>query len=165
MNEAAITAAEESIEKATKSLDEKKTEMGDSHLAAAKIREEFSTFFRKLKGWSSSLEKLRDSAKTVKEKASRRAVAMKKDKEENDCFDKFDEDTDGKLNRTEALAFAKAVYSFEPDSDQLDRMFRSLATGDGITLESFHRLRAKVAILKSEIQARQARAERPKRTA
>merc|ERR1711972_185418 len=92
----------------------------------------------------------------AREKAAKKAAAFKKLSEKQARFAKHDADGDGKLSRAEVAAFSVAQYQFEVPEEVLAKVMKTL---DPIVFEKFDRVRAMVAIAKSEIEARKQRAE------
>jgi len=157
--EKAVDETRAKLDATSKALVDKRAEMGSSELALSKLRTELRPLFSKLAICRRSLEKLKDAVNTTKDKAGRKAAALKKQKEQKDLFDKYDADADGKLKREEVAAFAKAEYEFAPGDEHLDKIIKALATDDGVPFDKFQRLRSMVAIAKSEVRAREKRAE------
>merc|ERR1712159_650258 len=103
---------------------------------------------------------MRDNAKSSKDLAIRKTKTIKKEAAIKDLFNKFDKDKDGKLKRTELAAFSKVHYEFELKAEVLDKILRQLAKDDiGVPFSKFSRLKAMVAIARSEVKARVRRAE------
>merc|ERR1719183_2496894 len=94
--------------------------------------------------------------KHAREKAAKKAAALKKLAEKKTQFAKHDADGDGKLSQKEVAAFSVAQYQFEVPEEVLAKVMRHL---DPVVFEKFDRVRAMVAIAKSEIAARKQRAE------
>merc|ERR1712187_828287 len=100
-----------------------------------------------------TLASLLDAAKSTKERVGRKAAALRKEKDQKDLFSKYDIDGDGNLNREEVAAFANVEYEFYPSDEHLDKIFKAIASDDSVAFDKFHRLRAMVAIAKSEVKA------------
>ena len=94
--------------------------------------------------------------KRMREKAARKASALKKLADKQANFSKYDADGDGKLSIEEVKAFGMTHYQFEVSEDTLAKVMKSL---EPVVFEKFDRVRAMVAIAKSEIDARKKRAE------
>jgi len=153
-------ASRVALERSAASLDRMWREMGDGE-AARKARREMDEHRRKVLDGREQLEKLARVASSARDKALRKAAALKRERERKASFDKHDVDGDGKLSRTEVLAFSKAEFDgFEPTEISVDKIMRVL---EPITFEKFHAVHLKVAIVRSEMKARQKRAEEAER--
>merc|ERR1719174_3411062 len=119
-----------------------------------KIKRELWDLAGQLQKGRQEANKVAAAAKAAHEKATRKAAALKKEKDQKDQFAKYDADADGNLNRSEVMTFAKSEYDFEPAEDVLDKIMRSL---EPVNYGKFPRLRSSVAIAKSEVKARQKR--------
>lgn len=158
--EKVVQASKTSLETYIKSMDDKWRDMGNGD-AARKVRREMDEFHRKLQDGRRQLERLAHTVGSTREKAKRKGDALKKESDRRANFEKHDTDQDGKLSRTEVLAFSKAEFDgFEPPEVTLDKIMRVL---EPITFEKFHSMHLKVAIAKSEVKARQKRAEEAER--
>eukprot|EP00747_Dinoflagellata_sp_TGD_P197729 gnl/TRDRNA2_/TRDRNA2_69467_c0_seq1.p1 gnl/TRDRNA2_/TRDRNA2_69467_c0~~gnl/TRDRNA2_/TRDRNA2_69467_c0_seq1.p1 ORF type:complete len:938 (-),score=322.79 gnl/TRDRNA2_/TRDRNA2_69467_c0_seq1:66-2777(-) len=156
----AVEAAQTKLDAVSKSVSEKKTEMGNSEVGRAKLKEEFKGLYGKLASGRRALEKIKEVSKANKDKAVRKVAAAKRDKAQGELFKKFDKNKDGKLDGKEIKTFAKAEYSFELEEEQVQRILNSLAReGGGVAVDKFRRVRAMCAIAKSEIKAREKRKE------
>jgi len=144
---------------ASKSLTDRRVEVGQSDVAIFKLREHFVPLFRKLAVCRRATERLVELGRSTKEKANRKAAAIKKEKELRDQFAKYDGDGDGKMNRQEVIAFAKAEYEFDLNDDHLERLFTTLGEDGVVPLDKFQRLRTIVAIARSDHRAREKKAE------
>jgi len=146
------------LSEVSKSLSEKRTEMGDTQLALAKLKELFGPLFRKVAVCRRKVDGMKASAKTSKDLANRKSKAIKKEKDIKDLFNKFDKDKDGKLKRAEVAAYSKGKFEFELQAPVLDKILRQL--GDtGVPFAKFSRLKGMVAIARSEVNIRIKRAE------
>jgi len=159
---AAAEATEKSIEstieeaqKTRKSIIEKQKEFGDNE-AIRKVRRDIVEMTTKLAQGVRSLEKLSAVVKTAREKAAGRASAFEKLQSRKTEFAKYDRDKDGKLNRKEVEAYCKAVLEYVLPSDAMDSIVKKL---EPLTYDKFRSLHQKSFIAKSEILAREARAE------
>jgi len=154
--EKVLEASRTSLEESLKVLDDKWKEMGDGD-AARKVRREMDELNGKLLGGRRQLERLAQTVSAARDKAKRKAAALKKDRERRDAFDKHDSDKDGQLNRSEVVAFSKAEFQgFDLPEPVLNKIMQILQP---ITFEKFHAMHLKVAIARSEAQARAKRAE------
>jgi len=155
----ASQAAQTVLDRIESSLRDKQEEMGDSD-AAWKVKRDVTDMHSKVSSGRREIETLAASAGWAKEKAARKAAALQKEKERRDAFAKHDSDSDGKLSRSEVVAFSKAEFDFELGGEALDKIMQSL---EPIAFEKFRPLFQKVAIVRSEVKARAVRAEREKR--
>lgn len=104
--------------------------------------------------------------RTIKEKAARRVTAMRKEKELQDLFAKYDVDCDDQLGRQEIAELAKGEFDLaEPSEEFLQRVISTLVSpgAAGVTYEKFGRLRQMLAIERSQVKARQKRADEEER--
>jgi len=148
------------LDTVSKSLSEKREEMGNSQLAVTKLKDEFVALFKKLAVCRRKVATMKDAAKSSKELATRKTKALNKETAVRELFNKFDKDKDGKLKRTEIAAFSKGKYDFELSGQVLDKILRQLAKDDiGVPFAKFSRCKAMVAIARSEVRARARRAE------
>jgi hypothetical protein len=150
------------MEGVSKSLQEKRDEMNkaEAQEERRKLKEEFDGLFKRIAACRRKIATLRDTAKSSKERATRKAKMLKREKAVTDLFNKFDKDKDGKLKRAEIIAFSKGHYDFEIKADVIDKILRQLAKDDvGVPLSKFSRCKAMVAISRSEVKARIKRAE------
>jgi len=158
--EKVLEATKAALEKSLKSLDDKWKEMGDCD-AARKVRREMDELNGKLLGGRRQVEKLASVVSSTRAKAAAKAAALKKERERRGSFEKHDSDQDGKLCRTEVAAFSKAEFDgFELPEEALDKIMRIL---EPVTLDKFHAMHLKVAIVWSEVKARAKRAEEAER--
>jgi len=153
--EEVVEAALKAVEEVTKSLEEKRREMGYSD-AAHKVKDAVSDLNSKLTTGRRNLDRGMSDMKRMRDKAARKASALKKLAEKQARFSKHDADGDGKLSKAEVKAFGMAQYDFEVPDDTLAKVMKSL---EPVVFEKFDRVRAMVAIAKSEIEARKKRAE------
>jgi len=144
----------------SKSLSEKRTELGNGQLAVDCLKKEFVGHFRKLAACRRKVATLKDSTKGYKDIANRKTKALKKETDIRNLFNKFDKDKDGKLKRAEVATYSKTNFEFELSGEVLDKILRQLAKDDvGVPFAKFSRLKAMVAIARSEVRARAKRAE------
>eukprot|EP00933_Yihiella_yeosuensis_P000211 TRINITY_DN10033_c1_g1_i2.p1 TRINITY_DN10033_c1_g1~~TRINITY_DN10033_c1_g1_i2.p1 ORF type:complete len:586 (-),score=170.43 TRINITY_DN10033_c1_g1_i2:92-1588(-) len=121
-----------------------------------KIRRDVLDLTSKLAGGLRNLERHGSVVKSAKVKADRRTKALKKDEDRKANFAKYDLDKDGKLNRKEVEAYCKAVIDYQLTKDVLDKILKAL---EPLTFEKFRTMHQRVSIAKSEILAREKRAE------
>mmetsp|Transcript_87148 Transcript_87148/g.255076 ORF Transcript_87148/g.255076 Transcript_87148/m.255076 type:complete len:878 (+) Transcript_87148:90-2723(+) len=158
--EKVVEASKAALDKHIQSLDDKWRDMGNGD-AARRVRREMDDLHRQLQDGKRQLERLATTVSTTRDKATRKAAALKKERERRSSFEKHDSDQDGKLSRQEVLSFSKAEFEgFEPAEVVLDKIMRIL---EPITFEKFHAMHLKVAIAQSEVKARQKRAEEAER--
>jgi len=158
--EKVMEEAKEAVEKHIASIDKKWGDMGRGD-AARKVRHEMDELYKKLQDGRRQLERLGYTVSITRDKALRKASALKKERDRRASFETHDTDKDGKLSRAEVLAFSKATFDgFEPTEGVLDKIMRIL---EPITFEKFHAMHLKVAIAQSETKARQKRAEEAER--
>lgn len=138
-----------------KAIIENQKEFGDSE-AIRKVRRDIVELTTKLAQGIRGLEKQLSIIKSAREQVADRASALDEMKEKKAEFSKYDKDKDGKLNRKEADAYCKAVLDFALPKEIMDQLFKKL---EPITYEKFRALHQKTFIAKSEILAREARAE------
>lgn len=153
--EKAIETVREVLEQTSKSLVDRQEEMGEND-ASRRVKRDVGELHGKVASGRRALDKLASSLKASREKASRKAAALKKEQERKDQFDKHDNDKDGQLNRMEIMAFSKSVHEFELPEEVLNNIMRIL---EPVSLDKFLSLHQKVAIAKSEAQARVERKE------
>jgi len=153
--EAIVDSAYEATEAASKEISKKREEMGDNE-ASRGVRADFGDLQEKLALGRRTLSKISTSVQIIKDKASRKASALRKDAVRKAEFEKHDGDGDGKLNAEEVTAFSKSEYDFEIPPETLEKIMRIL---EPIGLDKFQRMRSMVAIAKSEVKARATRAE------
>jgi len=143
----------------SESLADKQSDMGNSD-AAWKAKREIADMHSKVASGRREIDTVVAAAGWAKQKATRKATALQKEKERRDVFSKHDSDNDGKLNRNEVAAFSKAEFDFEMSGEVLDKIMRKL---EPIAFEKLRPLFQKVAIARSEVKARAVRAEREKK--
>mmetsp|Transcript_95307 Transcript_95307/g.269710 ORF Transcript_95307/g.269710 Transcript_95307/m.269710 type:complete len:916 (-) Transcript_95307:97-2844(-) len=157
--EDAIFVARTSLDSVSKYMYDQGNEFDKSDYAIQTLKNEFRPMFSRLALCRRTLDALNETTKSSKERASRKVALAKREKDQKDTFQRHDVDADGRLDRDEVIAFAKAEYDFEPAQEHLDRILKQLATDGGVPYEKFPRLRSMVAIAKSEVRAREKRAE------
>merc|ERR1719171_2722989 len=145
----------EVVDTVWKSLMDKPKQMEKMH-GFHKVKREILDLQQKVTRDKRQAEKVNDTAKATREKATKKAAAIKKEQAQKDEFSKHDADGDGQLNRSEVATFAKAEYEFDLSEEVLDKIMKAL---EPIDFPKFGRLRSQVAIAKSEVKARQKRAE------
>jgi len=150
-----VVGCKEVVDAATKAVDEKEEEMGDNE-ASRKVRRELADLRATLTGGKRTIDKLLASVRTVREKATKKASALKKFEVRKDLFAKTNTTGGGKLSRKDIELFGKSEYNFEVSAEIMEKIMKVL---EPITLEKFQRMRGMVAIARSEKQARQKRAE------
>jgi len=107
--------------------------------------------------------------KAARERASRRALAAKREREQRELFDSHDKDGDHLLCRKEVAAFAEGEYELAGVREEfLDRIVTVLGSSSedgagGVPYDRFPRLRQMLAIERSEVRARLRRAEEEER--
>merc|ERR1719382_2210235 len=92
------------------------------------------------------LDWLARDVSTTRDKAARKATALKKRAERQQAFEKYDSDKDGRLSRAEVVACGTACYGFEPTGAVLDKIMSWL---EPVTVGKFRAMQQKVAIAKS----------------
>jgi len=157
--EKAIEVVREVLESASKSLVTRQEQMGENE-AARKVKREVGELHGRVASGRRALDKLTASVKQTREKAARKAAALKKEQDRMEQFKKHDGDKDGKLSRMEVMAFSRAVHDFELPEETLNKIMRIL---EPVMFEKFLSLHQKVAIAKSEVQARERRKEEEQR--
>jgi len=157
--EKSIASARTVLEAASKSFGEKRNEMGESE-AAMKVKRDVGDFQTKLTSGRRTLDKIAASMKAAREKATRKAAALKQEKASKDRFARHDTDADGKLSREEVEAFSVTEYAFEAPEGIVDKIMRVL---EPVDFPKFHRLRGMVAVAMLEAKARAKRAEKEER--
>jgi len=145
----------DALEAAFSSLADKRQEMGRAS-EVGQVRRALGDLHAKLSAVRRTLEKATTTLEEVREKADRKAKALKRGKEQEDSFTQFDSSSTGILSREGVAKLAKSAYDFEPDAALLDKVMKYLAP---ITRENFIRARQMLAISKSEQRARVQRAE------
>lgn len=153
--EKSIESVTEEVQKARKSIIEKQKEFGDSE-AIRKFRRDIVEMTTKLAQGVRSLEKLLVSVRSAREKAAGKAAALEKLGRRKIEFEKYDKDKDGKLSRKEVEAYCKAVLEYALPSEAMDSIVQKL---EPVTYDKFRSLHQRSFIAKSEILAREARAE------
>jgi len=153
--EKTIETVREVLEQTSKSLVDRQEDMGEND-ASRRVKRDVGELHGKVASGRRALDKLASSLKASREKATRKAAALKKEQERKEQFDKHDSDKDGQLNRMEILAFSKSVHELELPEEALDKIMRIL---EPVSLDKFLSLHQKVAIAKSEAQARIERKE------
>jgi len=148
----ALAGAQELLDSVSKSLTERRCEMGSSELATGKLKEDFHGFYKRLAVCRRTVESLSEISQVSKERALRKRDAQKRALKTRDEFTTYDLDKDGLLNRSEITQLAKG-FGFSIPDYQLDRIQHSLFRGAGVPLERFPRLRSMVAIARSEVRA------------
>lgn len=158
--EAAVKGAKEVLDKVTEILKAKRKEMGTSQAAVQRLRSAFGPMNMKLLDSKKKVESLDQLAKETGRKATKKAVLVKRDKEQKDLFMKH---TKKKTSMTKAQvkAFAKAAYSVDTPDDLLNKIMLALGgeKQDGIPFDKFQSLKQKVLIHKWDVKARAERAE------
>ena len=150
-----IAAVLQALEGITKSVDDKFRETGYTD-AARRVRDDMHELTNKLSSHRRGLDRDQSDMKRMRDKAARKAAALKKLAEKKARFSKHDSDSDGKLNREEVKSFSLTTYQFEVPEEVLAKVMKTL---EPIVFEKFDRVRAMIAIAKSEIEARKKRAE------
>jgi len=153
--EKSIEATKEATVATRTSIMEMQKDMGDCE-AFRKVKREIVDLTSKLASGLRNLEKLVSVVKSTREKAGRKANALKKEGERKANFVKYDKDKDGKLSQKEIEAYSKAAIDFQLTPDVLDKIMKSL---EPVTFAKFRSLHQKVSIAKSEVLARTQRAE------
>jgi len=154
-----LEAAQASIDSVVKSIDDKWEQVKRTHLRDT-AGPQMTKYKRRLQDGERSLGKLSKTAKAARDRATRKSAAMKKFAVRKERFSKADADGDGKLNLDEVCAFASSEYDCELPEECKQLIMRVL---EPITFDKFQRVRGMVAIAKSEIQAREKRAEEEER--
>ena len=150
-----IAAVLQALEGITKSVDDKFRETGYTD-AARRVRDDMHELTNKLSSHRRGLDRDQSDMKRMRDKAARKAAALKKLAEKKARFSKHDSDSDGKLSREEVKSFSLTTYQFEVPEEVLAKVMKTL---EPIVFEKFDRVRAMIAIAKSEIEARKKRAE------
>jgi len=151
------------IDSASKSILDKRNDLGKSHFTSTTIKSEFVPYLARLTKCRRTIAKLRDAMKCTEEKAARKGAALKKREVQQVNFKKYDADHDGKLSRKELVAFSKSAFDFDLNAEHTDKVLASLGKDGGIPIEKFKRLRAMIAIARSEAIARKKREEEEER--
>eukprot|EP00928_Gymnodinium_smaydae_P037893 TRINITY_DN2624_c0_g1_i1.p1 TRINITY_DN2624_c0_g1~~TRINITY_DN2624_c0_g1_i1.p1 ORF type:complete len:963 (-),score=198.57 TRINITY_DN2624_c0_g1_i1:165-2999(-) len=157
--EKVLNDTQEAADATSKSIAQKQEEMGDND-ASRKVKNEVWDLQDKIKHGKRALSKLVHSLQATREKATRKAAALKHLEKRKLEFDQHDSDKDGQLCSKEVLAFGQAVYDFVVPDDVLAKIMRVL---EPINADKYQRMRAMVAIARSEARARLARAEEEER--
>jgi len=159
--ESAVAAAKVSLDEASAEVSSKRSECVQSTVpAAAKVGLEFAELPKRIAEHRKDLDAIRKTVRIAKEKAARKAAALKKEQGQRDQFARHDTDGDGELDYSEVVAFANTEYGFELSEDQTVKILRTLAgPSGGVPFEKFGRLRSLVGIEKSCSKAREKRAE------
>jgi len=153
--EKTIDETREEAKSTRQNILDKQKELAESE-AFRKVKRDILELTSKLAAGVRSLEKLGSVIKASKEKAARKTAALEKIAEKKQEFSKYDKDKDGKLNRNEVKAYCKAVVEFDLAKEALDKIMKSL---EPITVDKFRSLHQKASIEKSEVLAREKRAE------
>eukprot|EP00435_Cladocopium_sp_Y103_P031332 s1071_g7.t3 len=96
------------------------------------------------------------------EKEARRVAAEKEAKRQEAIFDQYDQDKDGVLTAGEIVAYVKGEHHFDLAEEgsrgkprEAEKLQQILLNGSGVSKQHFARLRSQVAVIWSEILAKQ----------
>jgi len=146
----AVIAACNELDKVSNSLVAKKESIGKSKAAVQALRDEFRTFFSRLAVCRRKCADLKAKSASARSKAAHALTANKNEVEHRASFDMYDSDKDGRLDRNDIVSYIKTEYQFEPSEVNVEKIFKSLASGEGVPYGQFNRLRLMVATVKSE---------------
>eukprot|EP00746_Dinoflagellata_sp_MGD_P166820 gnl/MRDRNA2_/MRDRNA2_96984_c0_seq1.p1 gnl/MRDRNA2_/MRDRNA2_96984_c0~~gnl/MRDRNA2_/MRDRNA2_96984_c0_seq1.p1 ORF type:complete len:916 (+),score=241.58 gnl/MRDRNA2_/MRDRNA2_96984_c0_seq1:87-2834(+) len=137
-------------------------ERGLGTSAAAPVRErltkaqlELNSIRDELLQSGQALTKAEASAKDLKEKATRKVVAAKKEKEQQELFAKYAGEGREVLVRADVVEFAKVEYELSDLSEEFQAKIDSIVGEEGLPYARFSRLRQALAIERSEVRARE----------
>lgn len=85
------------------------------------------------------------------EKEARRVAVEKEAKRQEAIFDQYDQDKDGVLTAGEIVAYVKGEHQFDLAEEKLQQILQN----GGVSKQHFARLRSQVAVIWSEILAKQ----------
>lgn len=147
--------AKEALERSEKILVAKQGAIGDGE-GARHVKREVDELHNRLRGSQRAMARSGETLEETHSRGLRRSFTQKQDQEWRECFSRHDADGDGCLSRTEVTEFGKAEFDFALPDEVLCKIMRVL---EPINFEKFMPLRQKVAIAKSEADARRRREE------
>eukprot|EP00930_Biecheleria_cincta_P017958 TRINITY_DN1412_c0_g2_i1.p1 TRINITY_DN1412_c0_g2~~TRINITY_DN1412_c0_g2_i1.p1 ORF type:complete len:1136 (-),score=315.33 TRINITY_DN1412_c0_g2_i1:134-3208(-) len=142
--------AKEALERSEKILVAKQGAIGDGE-GARHVKREVDELHNRLRGSQRAMDRSGETLEETHSRGLRRSFNQKKDQEWRECFTRHDADGDGCLSRTEVTEFGKSEFGFALSDEVLGKIMRVL---EPINFEKFVPLRQKVAIAKSEADAR-----------
>merc|ERR1712066_96590 len=131
---------------------------GKSDLALKALRNDFKVLFGRLAKCRRTVAALKEESAAAKTKVDGKLSAQRKEQEDKALFDKYDKDLDGKLDQFDIASFAKDEYTFEPPEDVLEKIIGAIGADGGVPYDNFRRLKAMLAIKKSEAKKAKAAA-------
>lgn len=102
-----------------------------------------------------ALKKGEEAAMEVKEKATRKVVAAKREKEQQELFTKYCAEGSEILARADVIEFAKVEYELTDLSEEFIGKIDGIVGEEGLPYARFARLRQALAIERSEVRARE----------
>ncbi|CAE8607524.1 unnamed protein product, partial [Polarella glacialis] len=151
--------AKDQLERTNKLLAAKETEMGNGE-GARHVKREVEELRSRLHGSQRALTRSSENLEETRGRGQRRATSLKQEQDFQEGFTRHDADGDGRLDRGEVTSFSKAEFDYDLPEAVLNRIMRVL---EPIGFDKFVPLRQKVAIAKSEAEARARRAHEEER--
>jgi len=156
----ALTTARDLLEAVSNKITDKKSALGSSEVALAKLSGEFREFYKRLSVCRRSVESLGAVLRENKQRAFRRRSALKRKACMLEEFERFAGDREGHIKRREITKLSLDVFNFFITEEHLNRIDRSqVPTPLGVPFDRYQRLRTMVAVARSEVNYRKRAAE------
>jgi len=152
---------------ATNSLSVQWKEIDLPKASLTQLQKEFQSLKKRLASCKENLSSIQSAVVEVKDLLVRKASACKRRSKQKAEFERFIEGGSSLLTLLGLKQLAEEVFGFQIADDKADQIFRKFrGDQDGVPFEAFHKVKAKVAIEKSCLAAREAlRLEAEKRAA
>lgn len=146
-----LTAARDTLTRCEKDVARKSADIGGGEVGRRYKKEVFGLEGR-LRSCQKQLDQASEDVAAAEARVVRRAAALRREVELQECFQRHDCDGDGLLDRLEVLTFGREEFSYDLPEEVVDRILRVLTP---IGPEKLYALRQKVAIAKLEADERE----------